>query len=450
MTQHVNNPEKIGNGTVEATAMTSQHATGYRGESAHKSSSKVVTGPREQPPEAASTSLPLIEIGMVMVGRLDKVDRRAIHNARDAVLTFLDSNFAEFQWRIPLVSREEVPTTIRHEPAALLQDGSHLREAYEWDYGIILTSADLIARYKPFALAVVSRALDLVVISTDRIGPHTADPTAPKEQRRNLLADRLRALCLHALGHLNGLTHDPDPENLMFDLHAVGALVTMRKFSDVQREAMTKSLRQIADQRLEEKENAKRISQFRFYLHSTWINRHEVLDAIWQAKPWQFPVRLMRLSAAAVSATLILMLTAETWHLALTQTPVKVVMLLATALVVTTIFVAGRQGLFVQRTFHRVSEQSVITNVSATVIVFLGMLTTTLFLLAASLVASVTLYGPTVVLSWAGSAAGEVTFIHYLQTAIFVTTVGLLIGALGASFEDQYYFRHIIFVDEET
>jgi len=31
----------------------------------------------------------------------------------------------------------------------------------------------------------------------------------------------------------------------------------------------------------------------------------------------------------------------------------------------------------------------------------------------------------------------------------FVASLGLLIGAFGASFEDQYYFRHVTHVDEE-
>jgi hypothetical protein len=31
-----------------------------------------------------------------------------------------------------------------------------------------------------------------------------------------------------------------------------------------------------------------------------------------------------------------------------------------------------------------------------------------------------------------------------------MAALGLIIGALGASFEQQHYFRHITYVDEET
>jgi hypothetical protein len=32
----------------------------------------------------------------------------------------------------------------------------------------------------------------------------------------------------------------------------------------------------------------------------------------------------------------------------------------------------------------------------------------------------------------------------------FIASLGIAIGALGASFEEHQYFRHIAFIDEET
>ena len=37
-----------------------------------------------------------------------------------------------------------------------------------------------------------------------------------------------------------------------------------------------------------------------------------------------------------------------------------------------------------------------------------------------------------------------------LAFAGFVAALGLGVGALGGSFEDQTYFRHVAYVDEET
>lgn len=48
------------------------------------------------------------------------------------------------------------------------------------------------------------------------------------------------------------------------------------------------------------------------------------------------------------------------------------------------------------------------------------------------------------------SVEGVLTLQHYLSHAGLVAALGIVIGALGASFERQYYFQHITYVDEET
>ncbi len=41
-----------------------------------------------------------------------------------------------------------------------------------------------------------------------------------------------------------------------------------------------------------------------------------------------------------------------------------------------------------------------------------------------------------------------ITPISYLKMATFCASVGLLIGALGASFQEQTHFQHVNFVDD--
>ena len=392
----------------------------------------------------------LLEIGLIIVGRPDEIDRRAIIAARERMREFLADNFPEFEWRIATVSREDVPTAIRHEPSALLQDGSHLRDAEAWDFALMFTSADLISRYKPFALAVISSALDLAVISTNRIDPHTFDASAPEAERLETLTDSLYTLSLHALGHLNGLKQRADDTNLMYRLNTPTSLDAMAQLTEAQKSRMRENLRKIADLRLEERQESSRISRVRFYFQSAWMNRHEIADALMHARPWEFPVRLMRLSAAALSSMLLLMMTAETWHLAVTQSQSRLWLMLGMTLLITTAFVAYRQRLYVHRNSHDLSEQSVITNVSASLIVFTGMGTMAVLMMLVSFVVSVSLYSPELIEAWTAGAAAHAGMSHYILVNLLVTTLGLLIGALGASFEEQHYFRHVVFVDEET
>ncbi|MDO6460360.1 hypothetical protein Q4485_06605 [Granulosicoccaceae sp. 1_MG-2023] len=393
---------------------------------------------------------PLLEVGLIIVGRPDEIDRRAIVAARERMREYLNTVLPEFVWQIATVSREDVSASIRSEPSALLQDGSHLRDTEAWDFALMFTSADLISRYKPFALAVISSALDLAVISTNRIDPHTFDMAAPDGERLGRLTDSLYKLSLHALGHLNGLKQHPDSDNLMCRVSSPAALDAMQTLTQAQLSQMRENLHKIADLRLEERHESSRISRARFYLESGWLNRHEILDALSHARPWEFPMHLMRFSAAALSTMLILLMTAETWHLAVTQSQHRLWLTLGLTLLLTTAFVTHRHRLFVHRSSHGLSEQSVITNVSASLIVLSGMATMAGLMLLASFVVSVSLYSPALVAVWTSGAAPDAGLTQYLLVDLLVTTLGLLIGALGASFEEQHYFRHVVFVDEET
>ncbi|MDO3383842.1 hypothetical protein [Gilvimarinus algae] len=390
-----------------------------------------------------------IEIGLVIIGRMDRIDKQAIQAAREQLLVWLQSQFPQFAWRISAVQREEVPLSIRQEPSALLRDGSDLRDAEGWDFAILFTAADLTCRYKPYSIAVTSSALDLAVVSTNRIDPHAFDAEVDERERIHTVAQRLTTLCIRSLGHLNGLATSGEESNFMQIPSSPKDLSQMSEFGSDQHRAIEHNLHQIADPRLEETQAATELSPFRFYLQSAYINRHEIFDAVRHARPWEFPLRLLRLTAAAVSTTTLLMLTAETWHLASNQAIAKLAMLLGVVLVVTTALVAVRQRLLIRRRRSLMREQIVITNCSAVAIVLIGLATTAAALLALNLSAGFFLYAPDLVASWVQSAVVEPVSTTYWQVSLFVTTLGLFIGALGATFEQQHHFRHVVFVDEE-
>jgi hypothetical protein len=71
-----------------------------------------------------------------------------------------------------------------------------------------------------------------------------------------------------------------------------------------------------------------------------------------------------------------------------------------------------------------------------------------LFLLTLGL--SQLLFSHKLVATWAVLLNGHIKTQHYVVFAAFVASLGLVIGALAASFELPSYFRHVAYVDEET
>jgi hypothetical protein len=145
-----------------------------------------------------------------------------------------------------------------------------------------------------------------------------------------------------------------------------------------------------------------------------------------------------------------LLVTAEVWELGMSQSAAQVVGLSICALMLTYIYILQRQQLLVRRQAGSLSEQTVITNVAITSVVLLGMLTTDVWLFSGVLGLSLLIFRRPVVAGWVVALGGDIQPFHYVVLAAFVASLGILIGALGASFEQQHYFRHITYIDEET
>lgn len=400
---------------------------------------------------ATHASPPLIEIGIIVAGALDRVDERATEHAIAAATIFLRHHFPTFKFDLFTVRRPELVRSSVAQPSVLLRQAVQERDARHWDYSIVLTAADLDSYYTSHCLAALSRPLDAAVLSLSLIDPVAVGESVEEASRVQRIGHRLSRLMLHSLSHLSGLARSDDPTNLMSQPVDSRGLDAMDNLTLSQIEQQQLSFREVADQRLEET-NRRRWNTTAFAIQASWINRREILEAILAAKPWQFPRRLSGLTLASVSTVVVLLMTAEAWDLALSQTWWGLALLTATAWVVTTMYVIVRQQLLM-RNGHRVTEQTTVTAVSAIGIVFGGMMVTWFALIMIGAMVSSSLFGSDLVKSWAASSdlsSTEVGVLLKLKMCTLSASLGLLIGSLGASFESQHYFRHIIFVDEEV
>jgi predicted Zn-dependent protease len=392
----------------------------------------------------------LIEVGWVIVGHMEAADKQAVFQARDMFLADCRDTFAAFTWHMPIVEREEWEWSYRAEPAALLEYGMIERDVRHWDFVFIMTDTDLVSHYKPYTFGVLSRSVGIGIMSSARLDPQASQLTAAIEERCAVMSQRLCALTMHLFGQLNGLPHHSDMHGYMFNIQTVEDLDRMTHFSTEQVQRLEANLRDVADLRLEEETTPAKAHPLAFYGLAMWRGRVDILRAIQQAKPWEFPFRLSRLTTAASSALMVLMMTAEAWDLGMSQSMGRVIGLSCAALILTSVYVLRRQGLLMRRERRPLSEQTVVTNVSVATVVCFGMLTTYGCLFLGALLLCGFFFQQPLVASWAASLDGAVSATHYLILSAFVASFGLLIGALGASFEQHYYFRHVTYIDEEA
>ncbi len=403
------------------------------------------------PEDEAPHHLPAVVVGWVQAGPLDETQRMALKYARQQVRDVLRRELPGFAWAFPVVRRKDLaPAGVRAEPVELLDAGAAERALAGWDFSLVVTAADLRARYRPFTLATPALALATGVLSLARLDPGLREERRTASDRAHTMGARLAALALHALGHLNGLGHE---ESLTAWMHAPKTPADLdmpMAFTASSREELEDELADVADPRLEENTRFRRLSGLAFAFRALRHGWADVADTVLQIRPWLFPFQLSKLTTAAFSTLVVLVITAEAWDLGTRQPPLRVAALSVVALVATSGYLVRKQRLLARRHGRERTEQQVVTTASILIALGLGMATTYALLFGTTLAVGALFFDGEILSVWAASLGEPVRLQHVLTFAGFVAALGLGVGALGASFEEQTYFRHVAYVDEET
>lgn len=280
--------------------------------------------------------------------------------------------------------------------------------------------------------------------------PQTVDE-APGD---DVIIDRLSTVFLHAIAHVAGIPASRDKTDYLYHPQSASELDAMSRFSKDEQAELNRTFSEVAGTRLEEAQPNDLDAQTRRWIvniKAAWKNRGGIADSLSAARPWEFLIRLSRLTTAAVSTLTLLLMTAEAWDLALSQSAPVLLFMASLVIVGTTLFVISRQNLTMRR-HHDLREQLVVSRISALLTVTSGLAITGLGIHLLALCAVSSLFSAEVVTHWAASSElsiGDVDTGLTWRMATLCATFGLLIGSLGASFEDQWHFQHVIFVDEE-
>ena len=399
------------------------------------------------PHEQRNPRRPLVEIGWVVIGQFDKIDETAIRAAREQVRAYLREVLPQFSWRVPLIFRSEPSTGASQvQPILLLDQAVAERQSKGWDFAVAFTASDLHTMRKPYALGTPSQGLDASTISTARLDPAAQRSVVSKSERETVLRRRIAALFYHLLGDLVGLAHSDDPTSPMFPPDLPEDLDRTGGYTAAEQALLADLLNDVADLRVEETRGSPR-GRWSFTARVVARSGDEIWEAVLRNRPWTLVWHLSKFTGAALSTLLILMLTAEVWDVGVRLPLEGVIIALSLVLALTTYFVVTRQRLLTRRMRGRLTEQVVVTDL-AIVLTILGAMVSMALVLIMLALGIIWLMPEELAARWTDIA---VLYWHdNLALAGAVTIVGLVIGALGASIEEQTTFRHVAFIDEEA
>ncbi len=405
--------------------------------------------------ELAPSTKPPIEVGWILDARLEELDRDAVVAASRAVADALAADFPRFAWSLPVLEQELIQAPVE-EPVTLLEAAARELSIHHWDFAIVATASDLRSHFLPTAVAVPSRPLGVAVLSTFRIDPRARRKDASEEERSDALRRRLFRCGMYLVGRLGGLPRTSDPASHMTpdDASVKPELVPSaarvpRGFDAAQRAKLEAELERVADRRIEEEPGSERAGALRFHARAAWRNRREILAQLADNRSWEFPFRMGRLTTAALSALAILSATSESWELAAHLGTPATVLAPLVAIVATSAYVLLRQRLLALHVAPRLTEQIVVARVSTILFVLMGVAFTFCVLVAIALTLTGLLFSTEVLARWAARPGEELGWGERASLAAFASSLAVLVGSLGASFEGESYVRHVAFVDEE-
>ena len=381
---------------------------------------------------------PRVELGWLIHALPGSGLEDAVAAAAKRVERTLMRAFAGFDWYVSIVPGAGPTGSDANDPVALLDAAEAERDARGWDFVFVVTDDLLAGAERRHPRAVLSALLFTAVLSA----------RALREERKDVpLETALAGMALHLFGRLNNLDAGRGGPVMRTPETAAAWLGKAEggqgAFDAREVDELRESLEAVSDLRVEEM-GGERPGLAAFYLRSVVRNRRALPRQILRMHPWSFPIRLSRLTTAAGSALLVLMMTAESWEVAANLSAGSIGVLAVAAILATSAYLLRAQRLLA-REGGSLREQRAVRNVGTALAVLLGMTITFLAAFTLVLVLGFVLFGDALLARWTDAP------LIPLRTAMagFAAALGLAIGALGASFERYGHFRHVTHVDAE-
>jgi predicted Zn-dependent protease len=370
--------------------------------------------------------------------RMEEFARRVV---RDTQPELEDATGA--RWAFHLEDPIRIADDESRRPSDFLDEASLRMVEGPYDLVLVITDVGVVSRRHQVVAGLASAVSHVAVVSTRKL------LIAPRGKPvRALDSEAVRwnaaALALHLIGHLLGLEHG---EGAMAPFRFEEGRREAPRFGAGQRRRLQRRAAGLPER---EHVGGGFFSTFGFHLTSAFRHPGQVFTPLVRNRAPLLPLSLPSLVTAAVAPTFILVFTAEIWDVGLNM-PERVIWIFAAlSILVSTWYLTGVQNLFFPHKEKRVvTEHMAVVNVTILLTVLLALVG--LFLMVALLMLFVETYifPPDLITSWPTLQDPVVTLLDKFLLASFISTVGVLTGALAGGLESRTLIRHLALFEDE-
>lgn len=373
--------------------------------------------------------------------RLYAFARRMARDAADELRSATGTD-----WRFSEEEPAHLPDNEPRRPSQFLDEAMNRIVDGPYDVVVVVTDVPLRSRSQRYVPGLASEISRVVVVSTRMLLTSSRD-----EPVRSLEAEAVRwnaaTLLLHLLGHVLGASHESGPTGVMRPFAFDPSRRSTPAFAAADERYLRRIVRRIPDEQV----SRGPVRRLGFHLLSALRNPKQVLGAVVHTHAFLLPLSLPKLATAAVTPTLVIVFSAETWDIGLHMTNGT-----AALFAVGSILAAAVHLLFVQNlTFPRrpsqvITEHMALVNVTVFLILVSAMIGLFVLVAAVMLVIEFFVFPPQLMADWPSLENPTVDLVDRVRTAVFISTIGMLSGALAGGLENREVLRHLALFKRRT
>jgi hypothetical protein len=384
-------------------------------------------------------STPQIDVGVLIahsptadVEPLRSFAERMAHDGVDELAAATDA-----AWQVDCAEPDPLADAAPRRPSEFLDEAALHMVKRPFDLVVVVTDVPLTTREKRSVEGLASPVSRVVVVSTRRLlrrpgreTVHALDSAAVRWNAATLL--------VHLLGHVFGADHDD------------GGVMAPFSFDPSRRSVppfdadITRHLRKVATRIPEADVSRGRLRRLAFHALSLARNPRTVVSTLLQSRAPLLPFSLPRLSTAAVTPTIILVFSAEAWDVGLNLTNRTTAMFAILSIIAAAFHLLSVQRLsFPRERSQVITEHMALVNVTVFFILVVAMMG--LFVLVGSIMLLIELvvFPPNLMTNWPSLEDPSVGLVDLVRVGGFISTLGVLSGALAGGIENRMALRHL-------
>jgi predicted Zn-dependent protease len=368
----------------------------------------------------------------------DPLRRFATQMARDAAEELTDAT--DVAWRFYVEEPTHLPDASDRRPTEFLDEATHRMVEGPYDVVVVLTDALLRSSRERFVPGLASELSRVAVVSIRQLR------RAPRgEPRRPMDAPALRwngaTLFVHLLGHVLGAGHQRNGDGVMAPFRFDPERRRLPTFDAAVGPELERIVEAVPADAARSRDPLRRLE---FYASTALRHPGDVGRALVRSKAPLLPLSLPKLSTAALTPTLVIVFSAEAWDVGFHLDDLTAAVFAVTSVVAAAVYVLFIQNLSFPRKRHRViTEHSALVNVTVFLVLVGAM--AGLFALVGTIILAIQLvvFPPNLMSNWPSLEDPTIGLVDLVRTAAFISTVGVLSGALAGGLENRTIVRHL-------